>query len=739
MAAATEKEILDEIGEDFLCCTICLEQFKDPKILPCLHTFCQKCLVELLEKKGSLECPSCRSSCPIPIGGVSKLTSNFFMNNCIEIYHRLKEFSKGGPIQCEGCQENTATHRCVECKQYLCNTCRKVHRNLLVTKSHQLLTIEEFKTTELTRPTISHTKSYCSVHPDSQIKFYCETCQVSVCTDCTIVNHRIPQHVHRDLKDVADEYQKQLKDMVDKLKVKEQEAEKSKCQAKVTHSQLKDKDKAEQEEKRLRKKAEEVINKVETEKKKLVDELNKDYGMKMKSAAVDIDDLELKHGNIKSTCSYIETVMHHGNAVQLLSTKNEATDHIQQLIVMETTPQVPFDEVQFQQCGNFVEEGILGLIRSDVSISQCTVKNIPKQLGKGDSANLLIITRDSKGKQVIPRQEVKAKVKKPDGPWEDIKVTDNRDGTHRVTVHGETDGKYQVTMTIGDQEVPGSPVIIPVIKGLGKTIGSRGSHGDSEGQYNEPWSVAVNRDRDIVTADTYNNRLQVTTRDGKFKKFLTFTQFKNKFIPCDIAISSDNTYYSLDYGNKQVVVSSDNGHVIRCFGHKELKYPYGLAISPVDGKVYVTDRDGDCVRMYTQYGEYIRSFGSKGEGQAQFNYPYFLAVDSTGRVFVADKNNHRVQIFTENGEFLYAFGCHGDKDGELNCPSGVAIKNDRYVYVSSYGNRRVQKFDITGQFICRIDSDKDGLRYPQGIALTDDVPCRVLADYRDHCIKVYVQ
>ncbi|XP_078000087.1 E3 ubiquitin-protein ligase TRIM45-like [Glandiceps talaboti] len=735
MAAATEKGILDEIGEDFLCCTICLEQFKDPKILPCLHTFCQNCLVELLEKKGSLECPSCRSSCPIPIGGVSKLTSNFFMNNCIEIYHRLKEFSKGGPIQCEGCQENTATHRCVECKLYLCNTCVKAHRNLPFSKSHQLLTIEEFKTTELTRPTISHTKSYCSVHPDSQIKFYCETCQVSVCTDCTIVNHRIPQHVHRDLKDVADEYQKQLKDMVDKLKVKEQEAEKCKSHAKVTHSQLKDK--AEQEEKRLRKKAEEVINKVETEKKKLVDELNRDYGMKLKSAAMDIDELELKHGNIKSTCSYIETLMHHGNAVQLLSTKNEATDRIQQLITMETTPQVPFDEVQFQQWGDFVEQGILGLLTSDVCISQCTVENIPKQLGKGDSANLMITTRDSKGKQVIPRQEVKAEVKKPDGSWEDIKVTDNRDGTHRVIMQGAMDGKYQVTMTIGDQEVPGSPVIIPVIKGLLKTIGSKGS---GEVQYNYPLSVAMNRDRDIVTADAHNNRLQVTTRDGRFKKFLTFTQFKYKFVPFDIAISSDNTYYSLDAGNKQVVVSSDNGHVIRCFGQNELKTPRGLAISPVDGKVYVTDLDGHCVRIYTQYGKYIRSFGSKGKGQAQFDCPYFLAVDSTGRVFVADKNNHRVQIFTENGEFLYTFGCHGNKDGQLNDPTGIAIENDRYVYVSNSENRRVQKFDITGQFICRIDSDKDGLRYPHGIALIDNVPCRVvLADVGNHCIKVFVQ
>ncbi|XP_077997173.1 tripartite motif-containing protein 2-like [Glandiceps talaboti] len=734
MAVSVESKILDEVGEEFLCCTICLEQFKDPKILPCLHTFCESCLETLYKKKGSLECPSCRNVYPLPIGGVSKLTSNFFMNNLIEIYHRLLESSKGGPIQCDGCEENTATHRCVECQDHLCRSCMKVHKKLSATKSHQLLTIEEYRTTELTRPIVLQTEC-CSIHPKNEIEFYCETCQVSVCTACTIVNHRIPEHSHRDLKDVADEYHKQLKDMVDKLKVKEQEAEKSKTLAKQTHTRLKDKWK--EEDKTLRKTAEETINKMEKEEKRLVDELNRDYGMKIKSAAVDIDELELKHGNIKSTCGYIETLMHHGNAVQLLSTKKEATDRIQHLITMETKPLPQEGMKLFCPTTDLVEQEILGklIITQDVCIPQCTVENIPKQLLKGDSANLLITTRDSKGKQVVPSQEVKAKVKKPSGSWEDIKVTDNRDGTHRVTVLGQMDGKYQVTMTIGDQEIPGSPVIIPVIKGLVKTIGSQGS---GEGEYNSPWGVAINRDRDIVTADRWNNRLQVTTRDGRFKKILTFTQFKNKYKPCDIAVSNDNIYYSVDEGNKQIVVSSENGNVIRCFGQNELEDPYGVAISPVDGKVYVTDWAGNCMRMYTQYGKYIGSFGSKGKGKGQFSCPRHLAIDSKGRVFVVDGENHNIQVFTPDGKYLFSFGCHGKGNGQLNSPRGVAIENDTYVYVSDV--HRVQKFDITGQFVCRIDSDEDGLNHPYGIALTDDVPCRIVVTDRDNCcIKVFVQ
>ena len=56
---------LAENLEKELECAVCLEQFKDPKVLPCLHSFCKICLEGLVGRKGSvweLNCPSCRIS-----------------------------------------------------------------------------------------------------------------------------------------------------------------------------------------------------------------------------------------------------------------------------------------------------------------------------------------------------------------------------------------------------------------------------------------------------------------------------------------------------------------------------------------------------------------------------------------------------------------------------------------------------------------------------------------------------
>ena len=53
-----EKQVADQA------CTVCLELFTEPKVLPCCHTFCKKCLEGILEKaeeKEKLVCPQCRT------------------------------------------------------------------------------------------------------------------------------------------------------------------------------------------------------------------------------------------------------------------------------------------------------------------------------------------------------------------------------------------------------------------------------------------------------------------------------------------------------------------------------------------------------------------------------------------------------------------------------------------------------------------------------------------------------
>ena len=52
-----------EVDGKQLTCAIYIEQFKEPKVLPCLHTYCKGCLVKLVKKQGLdhfITCPECQ-------------------------------------------------------------------------------------------------------------------------------------------------------------------------------------------------------------------------------------------------------------------------------------------------------------------------------------------------------------------------------------------------------------------------------------------------------------------------------------------------------------------------------------------------------------------------------------------------------------------------------------------------------------------------------------------------------
>ncbi|KAK7496180.1 hypothetical protein BaRGS_00012590 [Batillaria attramentaria] len=78
-------------------CSVCLEPYRgrQPKLLPCFHTFCLPCLSQLAESgthsqtsgdacsapSVTIACPTCRNVIPVPPGGVAQFQSNFYVSD----------------------------------------------------------------------------------------------------------------------------------------------------------------------------------------------------------------------------------------------------------------------------------------------------------------------------------------------------------------------------------------------------------------------------------------------------------------------------------------------------------------------------------------------------------------------------------------------------------------------------------------------------------------------------------
>ena len=90
MATSFEIAITEEIK-----CPICLEQLKQPKILPCQHTYCLECLegVAKLNNPNTVDCPECRREFKVPHGsGVKGFPENRLMKFLLEKKKAVPKF-----------------------------------------------------------------------------------------------------------------------------------------------------------------------------------------------------------------------------------------------------------------------------------------------------------------------------------------------------------------------------------------------------------------------------------------------------------------------------------------------------------------------------------------------------------------------------------------------------------------------------------------------------------------------
>ena len=173
---------------------------------------------------------------------------------------------------------------------------------------------------------------------------------------------------------------------------------------------------------------------------------------------------------------------------------------------------------------------------------------------------------------------------------------------------------------------------------------------------------------------------------------------------CDKANSQIHVF---DVARKHVMTFGERGK-----GEGQLNFPLGIDVS-ANGQVFVANQ-WNCVSVFTEDGTFIRTIG-----QGKLWYPSDVLVHSSGLVYVADSANHRIAVFSLEGELVRTFGSEGGGKGEFKYPSGVAVSpDDHHLYVSDEDNHRVQVFTLEGRYVRKFGTDQ--LKYPRGLTVTSD-------------------
>lgn len=188
--------------------------------------------------------------------------------------------------------------------------------------------------------------------------------------------------------------------------------------------------------------------------------------------------------------------------------------------------------------------------------------------------------------------------------------------------------------------------------------------------------------------------------------------------PYDVAIGSDGRIYVLD--DERIQVFDSNKNYLFSIQPSPLQPGYlasSSSIAVYGNRIYVMDSGyyGNNIKVFDTSGNYIKTFGSAGSGDGQFDLDWKnnIAVDSNGRIWVVDGGNSRVQVFDSEGNFLFKFGSNGTGNGQFDftyVAGNVAFdsNNNAYITDSGSGMGRIQVFNSSGVYQRTIYSVYEG-------------------------------
>ena len=310
--------------EDITTCCICTEVFTDPKGLPCMHTFCMKCIQEtgLKTNKGpgdDMPCPICRQQFKIPPVGFSGLPKNIFIERLIGLRETSVPDSPAvAKALCSACLEENqeqdskgipaADTYCVECKHKLCEGCSSDHRKFKLTRNHKLIPINEYESTKNAKTNLP--PGVCELHRQRVLDVYCTDCKTVVCAMCFIKDHN--KHAGEDVDNIVHDFRKQIESNTEaindcKAKAQTKKAELLDMREEIQRS-------VEKLEGDVKNRADELIELIDKHKAILLQDLRTIKESKLKETQITADDIATYLSCLETYNSYSQKMLAKGSA-----------------------------------------------------------------------------------------------------------------------------------------------------------------------------------------------------------------------------------------------------------------------------------------------------------------------------------------------------------------------------------------------------------------------------------------
>ena len=709
-------------------CPLCLETVKNPKTLPCLHSFCLVCLDKLAgfarrQLETTIKCPVCQTSFHIPEGDTfNNLPTSFHLNRLVDVL-ALRDGSTQTQ-KCSSCDEtNSATCYCFVCQNFLCKSCFDAHQRLKATRGHRNVLIDKLQAQdveELINRPVMCSQQY---HENQPLEFYCEECKVPICHKCSVVSHN--RHTMMDTQKAAQIQKMQMADAMAKVK-----AETVICENQIQEEiDLMDKNKHEIlfAEKKMTDAVEELIRDLREHERTMKARLHEIYEAQQKHHATRLDDFELVVTQLKSCVERGDGVLERNISAEILQANQAIIGRCEELLNTRKPKIYKPPHV------HYMVENKLNIC--DRIVVSNTDPSMSSAVGQGEKAakqhtetNFTIVTRDSDGLQCYHEDDqIKVDILTPRGDQLKTEIKDTNNGKYTVTYTPQSVGQHRVEIQVNGQPLTGSPWVVQVLHQYQLAF-QFGSTGKGQGEFDGPWDIAVSQKTEtIAVADSNNSKIQMFSSDGNFLREIVLNSGPSSLA---FTVAGDVLACSPDDDNT-LSLFTEGGQLIRHINHSHLKKAFHLSVGS-DGRIITCVLEDKKIKVLSPDGkDLVLSFSAPGCD----SYPW-CAVYHQDKFFVSYAFAGCVKVFNNTGVYLYDIGSEGSGDGQLNGPIGLAIDKSNRLIVCDPGNKRLQLFTLDGKFDTKLKGqffDGKGLRF----CATSSSGYLFVTNFDKNCVYVF--
>jgi sugar lactone lactonase YvrE len=235
----------------------------------------------------------------------------------------------------------------------------------------------------------------------------------------------------------------------------------------------------------------------------------------------------------------------------------------------------------------------------------------------------------------------------------------------------------------------------------GELVNVWGRRGISKGRLQKPRAITIDGNDELYIVDM-TARIQAFDLEGNFLRGWQ-TPAHDIGRPTGISVDRDGNILVADTHYHRVLIYSRQGELLRQIGgtHGLGRGEFGFVTDVAQdsqGNYYISEYgELDRIHKYSRDGKLIKEWGGHGREPGEFLRPQSMVIDEHDQIWVADSCNHRIQVFDTEGNFLRMWGEAGSAPGQLYYPYNILLDGEGHLYAVEYGNHRVQKFTLDGQ------------------------------------------